>query len=235
VEANRERTAKLVGKEATYLLRNCVGRDDVSENVSGGSKDSSLRDITTIIFDWSGTISDDRRPVYESAMILLKAHGKNCFSFEEWLTTAAISIIEFLAGQGITGERETLFKEYADALSLVRKDGIRPVVYADAKQVLQDLRESGKELMVISSHPEDHLLDEASEYQIKEYLSKIVGSAKDKAQEILRLCSEERIGLQNVIFVGDTAYDIQAAKKAGIRSIGITTGYQGFWLKTLNS
>lgn len=183
-----------------------------------------LKHIKMIIFDWSGVISDDRRPVYESNMRVLEAHGKKRLTFEEWLPRTTLSAIEFFANHGITGDRDVLFKEYSDYLTQVRKEGIRPFVYSEAARVLRSLTKRGKELIVISTHPEEHLLKEASEYGIKEYFSKFVGGVKDKAEELSELCLREKIDQSNTVYIGDTIYDVKAAKKAGVHSVGITTG-----------
>ncbi|MDE1860152.1 MAG: HAD family hydrolase [Candidatus Micrarchaeota archaeon] len=178
-----------------------------------------------VIFDWSGVISDDRRPVYESNMRVLEAHGKKRFTFEEWLPRTTLTPIELFANHGVTGDREVLFREYRDNLAQVKKEGIVTTVYPDAKVALQSLAEKGKELVVISSHPEEHLLKEAIDYGVKRYFSKFVGNVKDKAQELSELCSVQGINPLDTVYVGDTIYDIQAAKKAGVRSVGITNGY----------
>jgi beta-phosphoglucomutase-like phosphatase (HAD superfamily) len=39
--------------------------------------------IKLYIFDWSGTLSDDRRPVYEANMRVLVAYGKQRMTFQQ--------------------------------------------------------------------------------------------------------------------------------------------------------
>jgi len=182
-------------------------------------------DVKMLIFDWSGVISDDRMPVYESNMRVMEAHGIKRMSFEEWLPQTKLSAAEFFASQGLVGDTDTLNKEYSDMLAVVKKDGIQTVVYEDAKTVLEKLSLMGKELIVISSHPQVHLLKEAQSYSIKKFFSKFVGSVKNKAQELSDLCSKEEAAPDKTAYVGDTIYDIQAAKTARVHSIGITTGY----------
>ena len=186
-----------------------------------------MLNLPILILDWSGVISDDRRPVYESNMRLLESYGKPRMTFEEWLPRTTLSVREFLANNGITGEPEKFFEEYRLIFNKVRTEGIHPVVYADAKENLQKLKKSGKKLIVLSAHPEKNLREEAKEYGVEEYFISFTGNAKDKAQAIIEICKTMGVvpSPEGAVYVGDTIYDIQAAKKAKVYSVGITTGY----------
>lgn len=190
-----------------------------------GRRGAGLKGVRLVIFDWSGVISDDRRPVYEANMRMLEARGKKRMGFEEWLPRTTLTPIEFLADHGVTGDSDALFDEYRSTLAQVRKEGIHPVAYADAKDALAGMSLGGRKLVVISSHPEDHLLSEAAEYGLKGYFSRMVGNVKDKAAAISRICSEEGVAPSEAAYVGDTVYDVRAARKAGVHQVAMTTGY----------
>ena len=178
--------------------------------------------IQTLITDWSGVISDDRRPVYESNMRVLEAHGVSRITFDEWLPLTTVSPREFFANSGLTHDSEYLFGEYQKTLTLVREEGINPVVYPNAITFLSSV---AVPIVVVSAHPAEHLKKEAEEYGVRKFVQRFVGNAKNKADVLSALLLEEDISPMNAIYMGDTVYDIQAAKKAGIRSVGISTGY----------
>lgn len=182
---------------------------------------------SVLIFDWSGVISDDRRPVYEANMCLLEHYGKPRMTFEEWLPRTTLSAREFLANHGVLGEPDELFEEYRQALNKVRREGIHPVIYPDTIVALEKLLKTGKTLVVLSAHPEKNLRGEAREYKIEKFFKFFVGNSKDKTIGILEACKELAIkpSTKRVAYIGDTIYDIQAAKKARVYSIGITNGY----------
>lgn len=186
-----------------------------------------MLNIPILIFDWSGVISDDRRPVYESNMRLLEHYGKPKMTFREWLPRTTLSAREFLANEGVVAEPEEIFEEYKKMLNKVVAEGIHPVIYLDTKQSLQKLLKAGKKLIVISSHPEKNLREEAKKYGIEEYFTFFTGSVKNKTQTIIKICQKITMSLspENVAYIGDTIYDIQAAKKAGVYSVAITGGY----------
>lgn len=186
-----------------------------------------MPNFSVFIFDWSGVISDDRRPVYEANMRLLKRHGKQRMTFKEWLPRTTLSAREFLANHGVIGEPDKLFEEYRQELNKVRADEIHPVLYPNTLKALEKLLKNGKKLIVVSSHPEKNLREEAKEYGIEQFFKFFIGNSKDKTRGILEAC--ERVNVKpsflEIAYIGDTIYDIHAAKKAGVYSIAITNGY----------
>lgn len=181
--------------------------------------------INRIIFDWSGVISDDRLPVYESNMRLLEKYGKPRIGFSQWLPRTKFSVVELLESFGIYGNPQEVLEEYRNTLNAVRKEGIHPRVYSDAKLSLKNLVKKGVRLAVVSSHPEKSLKEEAKEYELADFFEKFIGSSRDKTLGILDVLKGWNVNSKNVSYIGDAIYDIQAAKKANVFSIGITTGY----------
>ncbi|MBI4163720.1 MAG: HAD family hydrolase [Candidatus Aenigmarchaeota archaeon] len=181
--------------------------------------------IDTVIFDWSGVISDDRKPVYEANMSLLRYFEKPTMDFEEWLPKTTMTPIEFLADNGVYGDREKLFglfKKYLDDAIIA---GIVPTVYADAADVFTYLKNKGLTIAILSSHPPENLTEEAEKYKLKSFLDFIKGGSKNKTEGLKSVCEKLGKNQENALYVGDTVYDIQAAKGAGLLSAGICTGY----------
>ncbi|MBI2005516.1 MAG: HAD hydrolase-like protein, partial [Candidatus Aenigmarchaeota archaeon] len=98
-------------------------------------------------FDWSGTISDDRKPVYTANMRLLQEHGKPTMTFEEWLPRTRMTPGEFLADHGVYGDQDELFRAYTRYFEEAKMSGVVPVPYADAEATLRYLRERDKEIV----------------------------------------------------------------------------------------
>jgi len=188
------------------------------------SNENSNR-IQLITSDWSGVISDDRKPVYESNMRMLEAHGKNRISFADWLPRTTLTPIESFANQGIIGDPKALFDEYRNVYAQVKREGMLPTVYPDSKEVLKFLSGIGYPVTIISSHPSEHLIEEASEYGVKDHILSFLGNVTDKTSGLLKICLSMSETPSNAIYLGDTIYDIRAAKKAGVHSVGVATGY----------
>ncbi len=188
------------------------------------SRIAGRRRIELVAIDWSGVISDDRRPVYEANMRILESRGIPRLKFDEWLPITQPGPAEFLAANGVTGNRAAIYEEYSAILAKVREEGISPVAYPDAKKILDRLAEA-VQIVVISSHPRKHLVAEAAEYGISGCFRGLTGSVKDKGEAIRSACAENRREPGSTVYVGDMTYDILAARRAGARSAAVTTGY----------
>jgi len=138
--------------------------------------------IELVTFDWSGVVSDDRLPVYKANMALLQHYDKPTMSFNEWLPITRLSAAEFLNQQGVEGSPEELNRQYQTELDLAIAGGIKPTVYADAKEALTLLKNQGKNMVVLSSHPSENLFQEAKIYGLKELFWCMVGGTRDKVK-----------------------------------------------------
>lgn len=188
-------------------------------------KPKKFKDIKAVIFDWSGVISDDRLPVYEANKVVVEKHGVVHEDFENWLIHTNASAPLYFASRGITADPAVLMEEYRVALEDTKKSGIHPVMYPDVPDSLHILA-AGRKLFVVSMHPEDHLRREAKHYGVGAYFASMIGEVKDKSVAIDRIGTFSGLTPSTILYVGDTIFDIQAAKRSGVLSAGITTGYQ---------
>lgn len=178
-----------------------------------------------IIFDWSGTISDDRLPVYEANKRILKSYGINLNSFDKWLKTTNGSIISYCKSLGIEEDKEIIFNSYKEAYNQVVEEGIAPNHYADAVLVLSHLRKKDKTLAIVSSHPQFNLEEEVAGYGMQELFKIIKGNSLDKSFDINQIIERNSCMPERTVYIGDMIQDIEAASKSGIPCAVVTTGY----------
>jgi len=176
--------------------------------------------------DWSGVISDDRKPVYEANMRLFDHFGITRISFEEWRRRSTLSAVKILRNHGVTAGDKEIEELYVKHLDDVMKEGTVPKVYPDAKEVLEFLKNKNKIISVLSSHPEKNLMREVEEYELKIYLDLILGGVgENKAEGLERTFMRFGKKPGDVLYTGDTIYDIKEAKKAGVHSAAVCNGY----------
>lgn len=185
-----------------------------------------FRDIKAVIFDWSGVISDDRRPVHAADGIVLEKHGVKNRSFEEWLADIKSSAPEYFAYLGVKGDPATLLQEYEAGLTHVRHNGIHPILYPDVVITLEGLIKKEKKLFVVSKHPTTHLHREAHEYGIEKYFLEMLGDLPEKSLAIQNILAAHELLPLHVLYVGDMTFDIHAGRRAGVVTVGVPTGYQ---------
>lgn len=182
--------------------------------------------ITTAIFDWSGTLSDDRLMVYEANLLIRRQHGLPPIDFETFLAEIKLTAAEAFTAMGISGTKEELQAMYTKAVAHVKELGVHPTAYPDVEDVLGHLTSVGVRTAVLSSHPDEHVRSEAQAFGLGHHFHLIAGDCHDKRTGIWEIL--EQLGIDDrtsVIYIGDTVYDIRAAKLAGVASAGVATGY----------
>lgn len=180
------------------------------------------------IFDYSGVLSDDRRPVYEANQQILIMHGLRSMRFDDWLVSTHASAGEALKSKGVHLSKEEIDELYAKVYKEVttrEQDPVKPVMYPDASEVLAALNGRGLKLAVVSSHPEGSLVEELNNYGIACHFNTISGNPSPKSKRLVDVCHELNVPVSQAFFVEDTIYGLKAGYRAGVDSFGITTGY----------
>ncbi|MBI5793468.1 HAD family hydrolase [Candidatus Uhrbacteria bacterium] len=178
-----------------------------------------------IIFDWSGTLSDDRRPVYEANIGMRAHYGLPSNTFEEFFHTTRMTPIEFFRENGIMDSSDEIYALYRKFFAQSLEAGVRPSVYPEAHEVLSHLKNAGIPTAVVSSHPNIFLKQEAQEYLLAPFFEILHGDARDKVSALKDVCQILGVEPGRSLYVGDTTHDIQSAREAGLTTAGVATGY----------
>ncbi|HSW74883.1 MAG TPA: HAD family hydrolase [Candidatus Saccharimonadales bacterium] len=179
---------------------------------------------TVLLFDWSGTISDDRQLVYETNQRLLEAYGRPRLSLAEWRDgREGWNAGNFLAKE-LNLPIVELYKQFSELLAKTKVELGEPEPYVGAIEAFKRLSE-GRRIEIISSHPQEHLEREVRAYDISAYVQNIRGSVSDKAPVIRTAIQEAGIDPTQILYIGDTVQDIHAARYAGVGIASVTYGY----------
>src|SRR3989344_8134602 len=178
--------------------------------------------IKNIIFDWSGTLSDDFTSVYQASMLVFKKLGRAPISMEEYRREFTLPYMVFWNKYFPELTKEVEDKLYVEAIHQVDE----PILYEGVKTELERLKSLGINMIVISSHPHDKLLKEANNYGIRFLFQEINGSIHDKTETILDILQRNNFNPNQTMYVGDMTHDIDAGKKARVVTVALGWGYQ---------
>jgi HAD superfamily hydrolase (TIGR01509 family) len=178
-----------------------------------------------LIFDWSGTISDDRIVIYETSKSIFKSFGVEVPEFKEFFRQATGTLSRQLKKENIEVEKDAVSEMFKKHFEIALESGSKPRVYAEAHDVLKKLHANAIKIAIVSAHPKEYLVREAEEYNILPYFTEIKAGIEDKKVALLELCKKLGISPTNAIYVGDTLFDMKAGQEAGIPVIGISHGY----------
>ena len=104
------------------------------------------------------------------------------------------------------------------------------VVYEGIPQTLKELKDSGYKHIVVTSKPLPLALRVLEHFGITPFLEKTVGPtpddhSSDKEKLITAALKHFGADRSEAVMIGDRCYDIDGARAAGIRSIGVLYGY----------
>lgn len=183
------------------------------------------REITTIICDWSGTLSDDRIPVWMTNNILLKNYKLPQISYDDFFLAIAPTLRQFMEERKVKVNLDKLNEEFLQVYQEVTRNENPPMMYQDTQEFLEYLKSRGKTIVVLSTHPQQFVESEARMYGIHTFFDEIIGGVQDKALGLEQYCESLGVRPQESVYVCDTAWDTISARKANILPLTVSRGY----------
>ena len=185
--------------------------------------------ITTLLFDFDGTVFDTVEGITKSIQYALRKHGRD----------AELGELRCFAGPPLVDKFMEVYevsKEEAEQLVTDFRERYVPIgVYESSpfpgiRELLEAVRAAGKKTAIATSKPQalaELLLQRAG---LRDLFDVVVGSGggvnNDAKWQIvtraMELCGSKP---EDCVLVGDTKYDVEGAKKCGIPCIGVRWGY----------
>jgi HAD superfamily hydrolase (TIGR01509 family) len=186
--------------------------------------------IKGVILDVDGTLVDSNDAHIRSWLEAMSRHGYNC-TYEEIRRLIGMGSDNLLP-TAIDVEKDTPEgKRLSETWSEVFEHDYLPNIKAfpRTRDLLLALKARGLKLVVASSAQEDmldRLLDIAGAKDLLEESTSADDAENSKPAPDIVEASLHKIGLRpdEVLMLGDTPYDIQAASKLGIGTIGLRCG-----------
>ena len=184
-----------------------------------------------IFFDLDGTLTDPALGITNSFKHALKSFGLEIPSYEKLCSFIGPPLVDTFRTQfGFSDEKASLgvlkYREYFAEKGLLENS-----VYPGIPDLLSDLKDAGKRLVVATSKPEEYSVKIIEHFGLAQYFENVCGSLMDesrskKDQVIEYALERNKIGDRSkVLMIGDRKHDILGAKKTGLKSCGILFGY----------
>lgn len=190
-----------------------------------------IKNYDIVLFDLDGTLTDPKLGIINSIQYSLKYFG--IIETDEDRLTEFIGpplIESFIKYYYFNEEKARLavtkYREY-----FAEKGIFENQVYLYIPELLEELFDSGKKLVLATSKPMIFARKVLDYFQLTRYFQFAAGSNLDgtrtKKSEVISYALKEcefKPG-SNVVMIGDRKYDIIGAKETGIDSIGVLYGY----------
>jgi HAD superfamily hydrolase (TIGR01549 family) len=134
-------------------------------------------------------------------------------------------LVEALAGEEFDQTRGDAVRDAETELFMQLIDEVRPL--ADARELLEDLKRRGHALVLASSakqHEVDHYLDLLGARELADAWTTSADVEQTKPEPDLVAAAVERAGGGTAVMLGDSTWDCEAAKRAGVPTVGVLTG-----------
>jgi HAD superfamily hydrolase (TIGR01509 family) len=179
------------------------------------------------ILDVDGTLVDTN---YHHAIAWHRAFSQHEVELPVWRSHRAIGmggdqLVAALAGEGVEEDRGEAIREaeaerYRDLI-----DEVRPL--AGARDLILELRDRGHSVVLASSAKEwevEHYLDLLDAREIADDWTTSADVEATKPEPDLVRAAIEKAGAEGAVMIGDTVWDVEAAKRAGIETLAVMTG-----------
>ena len=184
-----------------------------------------------ILFDLDGTLTDPGLGITNAVMYALKKFNIEVPDRTELYKFIGPPLLDsFEKYYGMSKEESQLalqyYREYFKPYGLYEN-----TVYDGIEELLSELKEEGKKLILATSKPEPFAVEILRHFGLDKYFDFVGGATMDekrvKKAEVIRYALESCgiSELSSAIMVGDREHDVLGAKEVGMKSIGVLYGY----------
>ena len=182
----------------------------------------------TIFFDLDGTITDSGEAIINCSALALRHYGLPVPSREEMRVFVGPPLHETFQKFGIPPE------ECDNAIAIFRSRYttigiIENTPYPGIRELLETLKAQGHRLFIATSKPETMALTVLDHFDLAKYFEMICGATLDNSRveksDVIAYLLSQTGDMEQVVMVGDTAFDVTGASVHKIPTIGVSWGY----------
>ncbi len=178
--------------------------------------------IRNILFDWSGTLVDDLPAVLEATNHVLRRAGCEPMTrerFREEFRLPFTGFYERYTPHVPMAELEAWFHgRFREVQGMVEE-------LPHARRFLEFCRGSGIRTVLLSTMHPEHFEVQARVNRFDAYLEHRYLGVWDKREKIGEILEAHGFAPEETLFVGDMEHDVETAKRGGVASVGVLTGY----------
>jgi phosphoglycolate phosphatase len=188
--------------------------------------------VKLVIFDFDGTLVDSRKLIVESNRVVFGQFGFALPSEDESLSLVGMSLeLVLLQLVGPDAPVEKMVAAYRRVLPLLRADeAFAEVPFAGAADLLTALaRRNDVRLGIATAHVSHAIAPALERFGWQSHFCTVQTSDKAPSKPhpgmVLQGLREAGVKAEDAIMVGDTAFDIEMARAAGVRGVAVSWGY----------
>ena len=182
----------------------------------------------TILFDLDGTLTDSGEGIINCATLALEHFGLPVPDRKTMRVFVGPPLQDTFVKFGVPVDKtDEAIAVYRSRYTTVGKFENFP--YPGVQALLEALKQQGHRLFVATSKPESMSVEILEKFGLADYFDMICGatfdSSRSKKEDVIAYLLQKAGSTENVVMVGDTAFDVIGAAAHGISTIGVSWGY----------
>lgn len=182
----------------------------------------------TILFDLDGTLTDSGEGILNCVELALRHFNLPIPDRQTLRVFVGPPLHETFLKFGVAEENvEEAVAVFRSRYTTVGKFENTP--YPGVHDLLQTLKDQGYTLLIATSKPENMAVEILEKFELAQYFDRICGATLDRSriskEDVIEYLLKCNGTAENMIMVGDTAFDVLGAAAHGIPTIGVSWGY----------
>lgn len=183
-----------------------------------------------IIWDWNGTLLDDRWAAVEAENQQIKKYKIPAIDLDTRRKIFHHPIKSYYEKIGFDFTHVSYEEISREWLKLYESLIPEMKLFEGIKDLLGEIKTLKKKQFILSASPEDHLLENLKKFDVFHFFEKCYGLnncyAYSKVQRGHDLLKEQKIDSSKTILIGDTDHDAEVAQEMGIDVLLVGDGHQ---------
>lgn len=181
------------------------------------------------IWDWNGTLLDDRWLTVASMNRLLKRRGMEFLTEERYMDVFSFPVKDYYVALGFDFDKEPFSISGTEFIVEYNKRALEPVLHEGVMSTLDELTQNGSSHSILSASKQDILNELMIHYSLAGYFDHVIGQddhyAFGKTEAGRELIGKLSIPAEKIIFVGDTIHDYEVARELGVDCALMSLGH----------
>ncbi len=184
----------------------------------------------SVIWDWNGTLLNDRDLALTTINQLLGQRGLPTISLEHYLEVFTFPVQEYYEEIGFDLRKEPFEIPASQFIDRYTIGVTKCTLHDQANVVLRRIQASGRRQFILSAMEQSQLEKTVADTDIRVHFEELCGLdnhfATSKIENGIRLILAKGLNPKRTIMIGDTVHDYEAAQAMGCQCILIANGHQ---------
>ena len=189
-----------------------------------------FQNITTIIWDWNGTLLNDIDICIQSMNKVLSKRNMSVLSKSYYRKIFGFPVINYYKRIGFNFKQESFEKLSIEFIDHYHRSLSTANLFPDAYELLEKFSSLRYRQVLLSAMEQEALHRSVQNLGILSFFDDIIGLsdhyAHSKIENAKAYVRMNNINSENVIIIGDTLHDLEVAQAIGSKCILINNGHQ---------